>query len=232
MLNHSLDVLTRTSEAADIVKDVRKEMDSKQASIKKTRSGKERRAIYIEIRELRKEFREREKRCVTTLVKGSKVVLATLHGSGGFQLRNEEFDIVIIDEGSQALEAQCWVPLLSAKKLVLAGDHLQLPPTIKSLSSRHDSKPSKASSKPKDDDQSKSSGSLETTLFERLLTLHGNSIKRMLTTQYRMHSSIMSFPSTAMYDSRLLAHDSVKEHLLCHLPHVSHTDNTSSTRRF
>src|SRR6202161_4276457 len=64
VLNHSLDVLTQTSEAAEIVRDVRKEMDAKQASIRKTKSGRERRAIYLNLRELRKEFREREKKCV------------------------------------------------------------------------------------------------------------------------------------------------------------------------
>src|ERR1700726_17862 len=126
VLNHSLDVLTQTSEAAAIVRDVRKEMDEKQASIRKTKSGRERKAIYGDLKELRKEFRERETKCVNNLVGGSKVVLATLHGAGGFQLKNEEFDVVIIDEASQALEAQCWVPLLVAKKVVLAGDHLQL----------------------------------------------------------------------------------------------------------
>ncbi|KAL8812131.1 MAG: hypothetical protein Q9223_007367 [Gallowayella weberi] len=146
VLDHSLDVLTQTSEAAAIVKDVRREMDAKQASIKKTRSGKERRAIYGDIKELRKEYRVREKQCVTTLVQGSKVVLATLHGAGGFQLRHEEFDVVIIDEGSQALEAQCWIPLFSAKKLVLAGDHLQLPPTVKSADSHHMATPAPAPS--------------------------------------------------------------------------------------
>ena len=72
------------------------------------------------------------RRCVDNLVRESKVVLATLHGAGGWNIRKERFDVVIIDEASQALEAQCWVPLLSAGKVVLAGDHLQLPPTIKS----------------------------------------------------------------------------------------------------
>ncbi|KAI4096473.1 MAG: hypothetical protein LQ344_000981 [Seirophora lacunosa] len=221
VLDHSLDVLTQTSEAAAIVKDVRKEMDDKQASIKKTRNGKERRAIYGDIKELRKEYREREKQCVTTLVQGSKVVLATLHGAGGFQLRHEQFDVVIIDEGSQALEAQCWIPLLSAKKLVLAGDHLQLPPTIKSTSPSHQL--STLKKKP----DSSPSASLEITLFDRLLHLHGPSIKRMLTTQYRMHASIMSFPSAAIYDSQLLAAESVASRLLTGLAYrVDDTDDT------
>lgn len=226
ILNHSLDVLTQSSDAAEIVKDVRKEMDAKQASIKKTRSGKERRAIYGEMKELRKEYREREKQCVTRLVGDSKVVLATLHGAGGFQLRHEKFDVVIIDEASQALEAQCWVPLLPAKKVILAGDHLQLPPTVKS------STPSPKPGKPPHASSYKSgckmaSSSLETTLFDRLLILHGPSIKRMLTTQYRMHEKIMRFPSDEMYDSRLLAASSVNSRLLATLSYpVQETDDT------
>lgn len=175
VLNHSLDVLTQTSDAAAIVKDVRKEMDSKQASIRKTKSGKERKAIYGDLKELRKEFREREKKCVTTLVGQSKVVLATLHGAGGFQLRDEGFDVMVIDEASQALEAQCWVPLLRATKVVLAGDHLQLPPTIKSLNSK-----TKTKEKGKETEGIIKGMTLETTLFDRLLALHGSGIKRML----------------------------------------------------
>ena len=225
VLNHSLDILTQTSEAAAIVKDVRTEIDAKQASVKKTRSGKERRAIYGEIKELRKEYREREKQCITRLVGDSKVVLATLHGAGGFQLRHEQFDVVIIDEASQALEAQCWVPLLSAKKLVLAGDHLQLPPTIKSLPSH--TNPKKTTSELKESNRNPATVRLETTLFDRLLSLHGSSIKIMLTTQYRMHETIMAFPSNEMYDSQLIAADFVKARLLSHLPYpVQDTDDT------
>lgn len=221
MLNHSLDVLTQTSEAAGIVKDVRNEMDAKQASIKKTQSGRERKAIYDDMKELRKEYREREKQCVTTLISGSKVVLATLHGAGGFQLRNEQFDVVIIDEASQALEAQCWIPLLSAKKVVLAGDHLQLPPTIKSLDHKTEPKTEK------DKGKAKGGGSLEVTLFDRLLTLHGPSVKRMLTTQYRMHEKIMRFPSDEMYDSHLIAAPAVASRLLTTLPYeVQETGDT------
>jgi DNA polymerase alpha-associated DNA helicase A len=221
VLNHSLDVLTQTSEAGEIVKDVRAEMDAKQASVKKARSGKERREIYNDLKELRKEYKIRERKCVSNLVGGSKVVLATLHGAGGYQLKNEEFDVVIIDEASQALEAQCWVPLLSAKKAVCAGDHLQLPPTIKSLSSKTLLKEA--------DEAKKIKGlTLETTLFDRLLSLHGSSIKKMLTTQYRMHEKIMRFPSDELYDGKLIAANAVKARLLKDLPYeVEDTDDTS-----
>jgi DNA polymerase alpha-associated DNA helicase A len=222
VLNHSLDVLTQTSDAAAIVKDVRKEMDTKQASIRKTKSGKERKAIYGDLKELRKEFREREKKCIGALIGSSKVVLATLHGAGGFQTKDEVFDVVIIDEASQALEAQCWVPLLRASKVVLAGDHLQLPPTMKSLNS-------KTKKKTKEDVEGMIKGmTLETTLFDRLLALHGPSIKRMLTTQYRMHEKIMRFPSDELYESKLIAAEAVKTRLLKDLPYgVEETEDTT-----
>ncbi|KAI4704425.1 hypothetical protein J4E81_001491 [Alternaria sp. BMP 2799] len=234
VLNHSLDVLTRTSEAAALVQDVRKEMDDKQSSIRKTRNAKERRQIYSELKELRQEYREREKGCVNNLVTGSKVVLATLHGAGGFHLKGQEFDVVIVDEASQALEAQCWVPLLwvKASKLVLAGDHLQLPPTIKSLNSKQTKAAKKESSKSKDSAENPAGKlitgmTLETTLFDRLLSLHGPSIKRMLTTQYRMHEKIMRFPSDELYDSKLIAADFVKDRLLKDLKYdVEETEDT------
>ncbi|KKF92869.1 DNA polymerase alpha-associated DNA helicase A [Ceratocystis platani] len=227
VLNHSLEVLTRTSEAAAIVRDVRVEMDTKQASIRKTRTGRERKQIYGELKELRKEFRERERNCVTSLVRGSKVVLATLHGSGGHQLRDERFDVVIIDEASQALEAQCWVPLLSASKAVCAGDHLQLPPTIKSLNSKSKKSAQPTTNPPIPGEVFVPTGSLETTLFDRMLALHGSNIKRMLTTQYRMHEAIMRFPSDQLYNSELMAADTVKERLLCQLPDVEDTEDTN-----
>lgn len=228
VLDHSLEVLTQTSEAAEIVRDVRKEIDEKQASIRKTRNGRERREIYGDLKELRKEFRERESKCVENLVAGSKVVLATLHGAGGHQLKNQKFDVVIIDEASQALEAQCWIPLLTASRAVLAGDHLQLPPTIKSsnMDAKKISK-SKAKEAEKESSESLKGVSLETTMFDRLLALHGPSIKRMLTTQYRMHEKIMQFPSSELYEGKLIAADFVKDRLLKDLPYgVEETDDT------
>ncbi|KAN0077909.1 P-loop containing nucleoside triphosphate hydrolase protein [Elaphomyces granulatus] len=236
VLDQSLETMTQNSDAAAIVKDIRKDIDNKQASIRKTRNGRERRAIYGELKDLRKEFRERESKCVDDLVRGSKVVLATLHGAGGYQLKNQRFDVVIIDEASQALEAQCWVPLLYASRAVLAGDHLQLPPTIKSLHS----KPKKGQMQGNqlsgiDESLGVNSGqpeilagiSLETTLFDRLIYLHGKSIKKMLTVQYRMHDKIMSFPSDKLYGSKLIAADSVKARLLKDLPYeVEDTDDT------
>ncbi|KAL1960547.1 hypothetical protein VTO42DRAFT_7126 [Malbranchea cinnamomea] len=234
VIDHSLEVLTQTSEAAAIVKDVRKEIDEKQASIRKTRSGRERREIYADLKELRKEYREREAKCVDNLVGRSQVVLATLHGAGGHQLKNQKFDVVVIDEASQALEAQCWVPLLSASKAILAGDHLQLPPTIKSTTIKQKANGAGEKKTYTEDAGGQTASTkleesvrLETTLFDRLLSLHGPSIKRMLTTQYRMHEKIMEFPSQELYESKLTAADHVKARLLKDLPYeVKDTDDT------
>lgn len=242
VLNHSLEVLTRTSEAGGIVNDVRREMDEKQSSIRKTKSGRERRAIYAELKDLRKEYREREGKCVDGLVRGSKVVLSTLHGSGGHQVRNQGFDVVVIDEASQALEPQCWIPLVfgsgEVKKLILAGDHLQLPPTVKSADNKENKDQKKAKMKSledelrklsvKDDEIKAAKGwSLERTMFDRLLSMHGSNIKRLLNTQYRMHETIMRFPSDELYDSELVAADAVKSRLLKDLPYeVEETEDT------
>lgn len=252
VLNHSLEVLTKTSDAAAIVADIRSDMDAKQSSIRKTRNGGERRAIYGEMKELRKEYRQREQRVVGDLLRTSTVVLSTLHGAGGFHLKNERFDVVLVDEASQALEAQCWIPVLSsgAPKLVLAGDHLQLPPTIKSLNMKETKKHKKVSTNAKVEEVTadlramKANGSsdktveksgkskqdpvtLETTLFDRLLVLHGQKIKRMLNTQYRMHEKIMAFPSSALYNGELVAAETVKLRLLKDLPYeVEDTEDT------
>jgi DNA polymerase alpha-associated DNA helicase A len=163
-----------------------------------------------------------------------------LHGAGGFQLKSQEFDVVLIDEASQALEAQCWVPLLNAKKVVLAGDHLQLPPTVKSSHSKAEDEKSSKKDRLKTleedltkfavgDDEKKAakSATLELTMFDRLLSLHGNSIKRLLTIQYRMHENIMRFPSEELYDSELTAAEHVKTRLLKDLPYeVQDTEDT------
>lgn len=221
VISSSLEVLTQYSDAAGIVKDIRKEMDYKQASLRKAKSGKERKQIFADLKDLRKEFTQREKKVVKTLLGGCKVVLATLHGSGSFNMKGEVFDVVIIDEASQALEAQCWVPLLSAKKMVLAGDHLQLPPTIKSLKS-------KIKLKPEDTHGVIKGITLETTLFSRLLELHGPKIKRMLIVQYRMHEKIMRFPSDELYESKLIADEAVKDRILATLPYrIEKTEDTT-----
>jgi ATP-dependent RNA/DNA helicase IGHMBP2 len=102
------------------------------------------------------------------------------------------FDLLIIDEAGQATEAACWIPIPLAVKCILAGDHLQLPPTIIS--------------------EEAAAEGLSVTLMERLLTKwkkQEDKVMRMLTVQYRMNENIMGIVSRSLYDGRLTAHPSV-----------------------
>ncbi|KAH9170515.1 AAA domain-containing protein [Lactarius sanguifluus] len=181
--------------------------------------------------------RRRERGVVSAVLQGSQVVLSTCHSSGGHQLHNQEFDVVIIDEATQALEAVCWVPIFKAKKLILAGDPKQLPPTVLSLRPNEapgadDSVNEPGPGNPSGShlDRRRSQGfcyrgltpprTLELTMFERLEIMYGPAIKKMLTVQYRMHTKIAEFPSKTMYGSMLTTHSSVATHLLCQLPNV------------
>lgn len=105
-------------------------------------------------------------------------------------------------------------------KLILAGDHLQLPPTVKSAAKA----PKIAQPAEK---RLRIPTSLEDTLFSRLLDLHGPGIKRLLNVQYRMHEDIMRFPSQCLYDGLLVAHESVAHRLLRDLPGVEDNEDTS-----
>uniref|UniRef100_G1KP53 Immunoglobulin mu DNA binding protein 2 n=1 Tax=Anolis carolinensis TaxID=28377 RepID=G1KP53_ANOCA len=208
---HSLDAILAHGDNAQIVADIRKDIDQAFVKNRKTQDKGERSHFLNEIKTLRKELKEREEMAMTEILTHADVILATNTGAssdGPLKLLPENhFDMVVIDECSQALEASCWIPLLKAKKCVLAGDHKQLPPTIISH---------KAASK-----------GLSLSLMERLIEKYGDRVVKMLTVQYRMHQDIMQWASTEMYDGRLLAHHSVAQHLLKDLPGVASTEETS-----
>lgn len=218
-LAHSLDVLSKSNESGAIVKDISKEIDDTIATIKKKKSYKDRKEGWKEVRELRKELRQRERKVVTDIILGSRVIVATLHGSSARELRNvyqhspHLFDTLIIDEVSQSVEPQCWIPLIShyksnISKLVLAGDDKQLPPTIKT------------------EDNAEVKKVLSTTIFDRLVKHYGDSFKKLLNIQYRMNYDIMEFSSNQMYQGKLLAADSVSKQTLAELPGVEVNEDT------
>ncbi|KAG4306132.1 hypothetical protein PORY_000120 [Pneumocystis oryctolagi] len=207
ILSHSLDIVIKSSDQGRIIQDLRKEINELLKKVSKAQY-EERKAIYNEVKMLRKEYKEREKKCIDNIIKKSVVILATLHGAGEKYLYNEKFHVVIIDEASQALEAQSWIPLINAEKVILAGDHLQLPPIIKA----------------KLDFDSKKLVSI--SFLERILKTHGNEIKRLLKVQYRMHKNICKFPSDELYESELVPDRSVEDRLLKDLDGVDDTDET------
>ncbi|PHZ10988.1 DNA helicase [Rhizopus microsporus ATCC 52813] len=219
VIDHTLDVITRTCDSGRIVADIRKEMDDTLAKIGKSKNRAERRAMYSLMKDLRKDYRVRERKVIDEVLTNAQVTISTLNGAASRNMMNREFDVVVIDEATQALEAECWIALLKAKKAILAGDHLQLPPTVKSPIKIQTSLKSKGLSTDTD---------LTTTLFDRLLAMYGDRIKRMLTVQYRMHKKIMEFSSKELYENKLVADESVAEHVLADLPEVEHTENTES----
>ncbi|NXX24941.1 SMBP2 protein, partial [Nicator chloris] len=208
---HCLDAVLARGDNAQIVADIRKDMDQAWAKTKKAQDKGERSHFLGEIRTLRKELKEREEAAMAAALSQASVVLATNTGAssdGPLKLLPEtHFDLVVIDECAQALEASCWIPLLKAPKCILAGDHKQLPPTIIS-------------------DRAAAEG-LSLSLMERLAEHYGEQAVRMLTVQYRMHRDIMEWASSELYSGRLSAHPSVAQHLLRDLPGVSSTEETS-----
>lgn len=156
ILDNTLEAQATRSDQAALAKDVKSELEATlnvlsgkgKGSKGKAPRGAERRKLWDEVKALRKEYRQREGGVVKSVLSEAQVVLATCHTSGGRQLQNHEFDVVIIDEATQALEAVCWIPIFKAKKLILAGDPMQLPPTIISIDKEKKDKGKKKSKQP------------------------------------------------------------------------------------
>jgi hypothetical protein len=130
---------------------------------------------------------------VNDLLQNTQVICCTLVGSSHPVLRGKKFKTVFIDEAAQALEPACWIPILRSRRVIFAGDHQQLPPTIKS-------------------NEAAKQG-LAKTLFEKGMGRQPQT-STMLTVQYRMHEAIMKFSSTYFYQDELIADESVKHELL------------------
>ncbi|XP_053576418.1 DNA-binding protein SMUBP-2 [Bombina bombina] len=208
---YSLDAALARSDNSQIVADIRKDIDQNFAKMRKLHHKEEKGRFKSEIKALRKELKEREETAMVETLKLANVILATNTGAspdGPLKLLPDNyFDLIVIDECAQALEASCWISLLQAKKCILAGDHKQLPPTIISHKAAADG--------------------LALSLMERAVEKFGDSAVRMLTVQYRMHHLIMNWASQALYNGKLVAHSSVAQHLLKDLPGVALTEETS-----
>jgi ATP-dependent RNA/DNA helicase IGHMBP2 len=159
-----------------------------------------RQALRQEARELVSDARRIEAQVTEHILNSATVLCATLTGLDSQVLGDRSFDLVVIDEAAQAIEPACWISLLRAGRVVLAGDHCQLPPTILSAAAAREG--------------------LAVSLMERLMRQLGPSISRRLMVQYRMHDAIMGFSSAEFYESSLVADPSVAGHLLADLPHV------------
>ncbi len=140
-------------------------------------------------RQLLAEARALEERAEREVLDRAPVVVATLTGVDAPVLAGRRFDLAVVDEATQATEPAALLALLRAGRAVLAGDHLQLPPTVLSTEAAE--------------------GGLGVSLFERLAALHETSTMVTLAEQRRMNEEIMAFPSRASYGGRLRAHPGV-----------------------
>lgn len=162
--------------------------------------------IRDRIRELKHEVRQLEDEVLAQVTEQAPVMIGTHTSALDFALKGRDFGLLVMDEASQATEPSAWVPILKAQKVVLAGDHFQLPPTVRSK-------------------QAEAEG-LGKTLFERFHILLPEDFKVMLRVQYRMNEAIMNFSSRQFYQGKLLADDSVKSHSLADLSGVKRAPET------
>lgn len=153
----------------------------------------QRKRLLGEASGLRNEAEQLEHYIVADILAESQVVACTLVGASNNLIKGFRCDTVFIDEAAQALEAACWIPIQKAQRVIFAGDHYQLPPTIKSFEAAKQG--------------------LSVTLFEKCIERQqqlGTPVDALLQTQYRMHQAIMQFSSHYFYDEQLKAADSVR----------------------
>lgn len=153
----------------------------------------QRKALFDEAHRIRKEIDLIQNFLINDVLGKAQVITATLVGSNHSVIRDRNYGAVIIDEAAQALEPACWIPILKAEKIILAGDHCQLPPTVKSIKGGREG--------------------LYTTLFEKLVALYPESVS-MLQVQYRMNKQIMHHSSKLLYENLLQADASVADRRL------------------
>ncbi len=157
----------------------------------KTRRGtyEERESIRNRISRLRDRSTALEIQINADLFSSAHVIASTLVSSNHRILAGHRFGTLFIDEAAQALEAACWIAIRKADRIVLAGDHQQLPPTIKCIEAAR--------------------GGLERTLMEIVVARKPETVS-LLTTQYRMNEAIMRFSSDWFYNGQLQAAPEVR----------------------
>lgn len=148
-----------------------------------------RRAIHEKINSLRDRGTNLELCIRHDLFDQCRIVACTLTGAANRLLVGIRFQSVFIDEAAQALEAACWIAIRKADRVIFAGDHCQLPPTIKCMEAAH--------------------AGLDVTLMEKVAKRRPDCVQ-LLDTQYRMHEAIAKFPSDWFYQGQLKSSPSVR----------------------
>ena len=163
---------------------IRKDIRQLRANRKRGDNSFHQKMERLKEREIELELRIRNK-----LFGEARVIASTLVGSANRLLDGMKFGTLFIDEAAQALEAACWIPIRRATRVILAGDHCQLPPTIKSIAAMK--------------------GGLDKTLMQRIVECKPEAVT-LLKMQYRMNEDIMRFSSDWFYNGQVEAAPMVK----------------------
>ena len=186
VVNQTLDQKLTEHSDSKRLKDLRKRsVNLKNRAFKFKRSfgrseREQRRLLLEESNKLKSDAYELEQFMVYQTIDTAQVIACTLIGSNSEYLKSRKFGTVFIDEASQAIEPASWIAISKANKVVMAGDHQQLPPTVKSLEA--------------------SKLGLSTTLFERAIKKQKTT---MLKVQYRMEDQIQAFSNQYFYDGQV-----------------------------
>lgn len=197
---HTLAGLTNAHELRQLA---RKLLDEAHAVLRGARRRSDRgreawereREARVEAGRLFADARRLERQAVDDVLDRTRILCGTLTGYESELPEAAHFDVLVVDEASQALTPALLLGLPRAGRLVLAGDHKQLPPTVLSLEAQR-------------------LGFGVTTFDELMSSSDAAPCAHMLTVQHRMHEKLMAFPSARFYDGRLLAHDAVAAHSL------------------
>lgn len=144
---------------------------------------------HQKIERLKSRAAEIEIRINAELFGEARVIACTLVGSAHRLLEGMKFGTLFIDEAAQALEAACWIPMRRASRVILAGDHCQLPPTVKSIAALR--------------------AGLGKTLMERIAE-NKPEVVTLLKIQYRMNDEIMRFSSDWFYGGKVESAPQIK----------------------
>lgn len=146
-------------------------------------------AFHQKLDRLKSRATEIEIRINGELFSEARVIASTLVGAANRILEGQTFRTLFIDEAAQALEAACWIPIRRVSRVIFAGDHCQLPPTIKSIEALK--------------------GGLGKTLMERIVE-NKPEVVTLLQMQYRMNEQIMHFSSNWFYDGKVESAPQIK----------------------
>lgn len=194
---HTLDELVEADPSTSVIQDMWREVDEIMHDANRYSrsrdSGRRRGELVAEAGRLRQQARALERSTVRHVIQSASVICTTTTIDNDL-LGSEQFDLIVVDEACQCTEPAIWQAALRGPKIVFAGDHCQLPPTIVSK------------------DAAKEGFSV--SMMERAINERGSDVFKRLTVQYRMNQQIMQFPSEQFYDGELVADASVIDHKL------------------